>query len=208
MMSVFCYVLAAVANVLWLCMRDRLSMGQQMFVPIITVGLIGVGTLFSCVGMPKEGQKRRMRRCLWSILLYYLAILSVLLFFGGLFYLDRVWGGPVNLKPFYTIRNFFVHYRRTGSLSSLFNLLGNIAILVPLGVLLPVMFRSMRRFWIFLPLVAGIAVGIEYLQWCTATGIADVDDSILNFIGAAAGYFVTRLCQLIYHLIRKKTKLK
>lgn len=207
-MSAFCYFFAAIANVLWLFVGDRLSMWQQMSIPVITVGLIGAGAVFSCAHIQQEGRKRRMKRCLWIILIYYLAILSVLLFFGGLFHLDRVWGGPVNLEPFYTIRNFFIHYRRTGSLSSLFNLLGNIAILVPLGVLLPVMFRSMRHFWTFLPLAALIAVGVEYLQWRTATGIADIDDSILNFIGAAAGYFVTRLCQIVYHLIQKRTKLK
>ena len=100
----------------------------------------------------------------------------------------------------------FIHYRRTGNLFSLYNLLGNVAILVPLGVLLPVMFRSMRRFWVFLPLTALIAVGVEYLQWKTAAGIADVDDSILNFMGAAVGYIVTRLCQMVYFWIKKRTK--
>lgn len=207
-MNFLCCFLAAAVNVLWLVMGDKLLMWQQMSIPVATVGLVGIGAVFTCSQMPPQYRRRRMRQSLWVILLYYLAILSVLLFFGGLFHLDRVWGGPVNLEPFYTIRNFFVHYRRTGSLSSLFNLLGNIAILVPLGVLLPVMFRPMRHFWTFLPLAALIAVGVEYLQWRTATGIADIDDSILNFIGAAAGYVVTRLCQMVYHFIQKRTKSK
>ena len=207
-MAFVCYTITLLLNVFWLWLGDGLSVERQMLIPVIGVAVAAAGVWLRTRTMTAAGRRSYRRRAMWVLLIYYLAILSVLLFFGVLFYLDRVWGGPVNLKPFYTIRNFLVHYRRTGSLSSLFNLLGNIAILVPLGVLLPVMFRSMRRFWIFLPLVAGIAVGIEYLQWCTATGIADVDDSVLNFIGAAAGYFVTRLCQLIYHLIRKRTKLE
>lgn len=133
---------------------------------------------------------------LWALFLYYLAILSVLLFFGGLFQLDRVWGGSVNLEPFHTIRNYVRFYRNTGSPVSIMNLLGNAVIMVPLGVLLPLLFRSMCHFWTCLPLCALTAVGVEWLQWVTATGAADVDDSILNFLGAALGYFLVRLCQL------------
>ena len=118
------------------------------------------------------------------------------------------WAGAVNLEPFHTIRRFYVHYQRTGSLSSFFNLLGNIILLVPFGVILPLMFRMMRRFWIFFPAAALFALGIEYLQWITSTGIADIDDSILNFVGAAGGYIVTRICQMVWFLLQNKHKKK
>ena len=131
-------------------------------------------------------------------------ILSVLLFFGGLFHLDRGYGGAVNLEPFHTIRNYIIYYRRTGSFVSVTNLLVNVVILVPLGVLMPVMFRPMRHFWTFLPLAALVSCGVEYIQWVTATGAADVDDSILNFIGAALGYLFTRLCQITAGMIAKR----
>lgn len=205
-MSELCYILAGVLNVLWLSLRDRLSIWMQMSVPVVTVGLLAIGTVFAVAGMPRRAGKRYICRMLWVVLLYYLAIISAMLFFGGLFHLDRAWGGAVNLEPFRTIRNFLRHYQRTGSLSSLFNLLGNAAILVPLGVLLPLMFRSMRRFWVFLPFAALLAAGIEYLQWVTALGVADVDDSILNFAGAAVGYIVTRLFQMIYFWFEKRKR--
>ena len=191
---------------LWLCLGDRLSVWMQMSIPVAAVGLVAIGAVFVLPGLSPGGRRRYIRRVLWVVLLYYLAIISVMLFFGGLFHLDREWGGAVNLEPFRTIRNFFIHYRRTGSLSSLFNLLGNVAILLPLGVLLPLLFRSMRHFWVFLPFAALAAVGIEYLQWRTALGVADVDDSILNFAGAVAGYILTRLCQMIYFFAKKKRK--
>ena len=66
------------------------------------------------------------------------------------------------------------------------------------------MFPRLRRFWLFFLLAAFVCVGIEYIQWCTAAGVADVDDSILNFLGAAGGYIVTRLCQMIYFAIEKR----
>ncbi len=203
-MTIICYILAGGLNALWLYWGDKLSLWEQMSIPVITVGLIAIGAVLHLAHLEGHARRRYLRGVLWMVLLYYLAILSVLLFFGGLFHLDRAWGGAVNLEPFHTIRNFIRHYRRTGSLSSLFNLLGNVVILIPLGVLLPVMFRPMRHFWLFLPLAALVCVGVEYLQWLTATGIADVDDSILNFIGAAGGYFMTRLCQIIYFCVRKR----
>lgn len=205
-MSVFCYAGAAVLNVLWLLLGDRLSVSHQLIVPLASVVLVGVGALLHTHGMSKAAGRRYCRRAMWAVLVYYLAILAVLLFFGGLFHLDRAWGGAVNLEPFYTIRRFLIHYRRTGSLSSLFNLLGNVAILIPLGVLLPVMFRPMRRVWLFVPLMAAVCAGVEWLQWYTGLGIADIDDSILNFAGAIAGWIVTRLCQLIYSCFKGAKK--
>ena len=197
-MALICYLTAVLLNVFWMVMGDKLSVNHQMLIPVLCVIVAGAGVVLRTRNMGTRGRSAYRRKALWVLMAYYLAILSTLLFFGGLFHVDRAWGSAVNLEPFYTIQRFFIHYRRTGSLSSLSNLLGNIVILIPLGVLLPVMFRPLRRFWITLPLMALFAVGVEYIQWRTGVGIADIDDSILNFLGAAVGYMFTRLCQMIY----------
>ena len=192
-MTLICYLTAGAVNLFWLILGDRLPLPVQMAIPILTVLLAGTGVLLRLRKLRGE-QRRRYRT----------GILSVLLFFGGLFHLDRGYGGAVNLEPFHTIRNYIIYYRRTGSFVSVTNLLGNVVILVPLGVLMPVMFRPMRHFWTFLPLAALVSCGVEYIQWVTATGAADVDDSILNFIGAALGYLFTRLCQITAGMIAKR----
>ena len=201
-MTLIFYLTAVLLNVFWMVMGDKLSVNHQMLIPVLCVIVAGAGVVLRTRNMGTRGRSAYRRKALWVLLVYYLAILSVLLFFGGLFHVDRAWGSAVNLEPFYTIQRFFIHYRRTGSLSSLSNLLGNIVILIPLGVLLPVMFRSLRRFWITLPLMALFAVGVEYIQWRTGVGIADIDDSILNFLGAAVGYVFTRLCQMVYFRVK------
>ena len=197
-MPLLCYLAAVLLNLFWILKGDRLSVNHQMLIPVLCVVVAGIGVVSRTRHMSARGARTYRRKALWMLLVYYLAILSVLLFFGGLFHVDRAWGSAVNLEPFYTIGRFLRHYRRTGSLSSLSNLLGNIVILIPLGILLPLIFRSLRRFWLTLPLLALFAVGVEYIQWSTGVGIADVDDSILNFAGAAVGYILTRLCQMIY----------
>ena len=196
MLHILCYFAAGLVNLVWLLLGDHLDLFLQTAAPAVTVLLAGTGVALRLRSLPREAGARYLRGALWALFLYYLAILSVLLFYGGLFQLDRVWGGSVKLEPFHTIRNYVRFYRNTGSPVSIMNLLGNAVIMVPLGVLLPLLFRSMCHFWTCLPLCALTAVGVEWLQWVTATGAADVDDSILNFLGAALGYFLVRLCQL------------
>ena len=196
MLHILCYSAAILVNLVWLLLGGQLDMLLQAAVPAGTVLLAGIGVALRLRSLPRGARGRYLRGALWALFLYYLAILSVLLFFGGLFQLDRVWGGSVNLEPFHTIRSYVRFYHNTGSPVSIMNLLGNVVIMVPLGMLLPVLFRTMRHFWACRPLCALTAGGVEWLQWVTATGAADVDDSILNFLGAALGYLLVRLCQL------------
>lgn len=202
-MTNLCYLTALGLNLFWLWQGDGLTTFAQLLLMTLSVAAAGAGVLARLPALSGEERGRYVRRALWVLLLYYLAIASVVLFFGGLFHLDREWGGAVNLEPFYTIRRFLIHYRRTGSLSSLSNLLGNVVILAPLGVLLPLLFPALRRCWVCLPLMALAALGVEWLQWVTHLGVADIDDSILNFIGAAAGYVLTRLCQILYQWMKR-----
>ena len=204
MLHIICYAAAAGLNLVWLLLGDELHLTHQLAVPVLTVVIAGAGVLLRLRTLPRAAWRRYLRGSLWVLFCYYLFLLLVLLFFGGLFHMDRGWGGTVNLEPFHTIRNYIIYYRRTGSFVSVTNLLGNVVILVPLGVLMPVMFRPMRHFWTFLPLAALVSCGVEYIQWVTATGAADVDDSILNFIGAALGYLFTRLCQITAGMIAKR----
>jgi glycopeptide antibiotics resistance protein len=67
-------------------------------------------------------------------------------------------------------------------------LLGNIALFIPLGFLLPCALRSFRRAWPTLLVAAGLSVLIETTQAPLPGHSTDVDDVILNTIGAAAGY--------------------
>ena len=201
-----CYAAALAMNGFWLWRGDELSVAVQLLILVFSVLTAGTGVLLRTRTMTGESRRRYHRRALGLLLVYYVIIADALLLFGGLFHLDRAWGGAVNLEPFYTIRRFLIHYRRTGSLSSLSNLLGNVLILMPLGVLLPLLYRPMRRFWLFIPLVALIAVGVEVLQWRTGLGVADVDDSILNFCGAVISYTITRLVQIVYVVMEKRGK--
>ena len=89
-MTLFCYASAGAVNLLWLLLGDRLSLWIQMSIPVVSVGLVAIGAAVRLTGLHGSGRRRYVRRTLWAVLIYYLAILSVLLFFGGLF----TWTGP------------------------------------------------------------------------------------------------------------------
>jgi glycopeptide antibiotics resistance protein len=67
-------------------------------------------------------------------------------------------------------------------------LLGNIALFVPFGLLLPAAVRTCRRLWVTLVVAAGLSVLIETMQALLPGHTTDVDDVILNTTGAALGY--------------------
>lgn len=67
------------------------------------------------------------------------------------------------------------------------NILGNMAVFVPLGVLLPALLRSRRRLLVTLALGLALSVILEALQWLGSVGAADIDDVILNLCGTGLG---------------------
>ena len=98
--------------------------------------------------------------------------------------------GFVNLVPFATVTELL---RRESPAQAIRQIIGNVVMLIPLGVLLPVLwtrFRAVSRV-----AVAGltVSVSIEAIQlglWFAKLGShsIDVDDLILNTVGACLGY--------------------
>lgn len=121
----------------------------------------------------------------------YLVVLGALVFlpFGGVMDL----GDRLNLEPFATIDRAL----ELGPPSVSFRLMiGNIAVFVPFGILLPLV---MRARWSGALVVIGalwLSAAIELGQLAISYWIGfayrstDVDDVILNVLGAAFGYLV------------------
>ena len=88
------------------------------------------------------------------------------------------------------------------------NLLGNLLPILPMGILLPVLFEKIKRFgWFVLTQFCVITV-FETIQLLTTTGSFDVDDILLNLVGAVIGWLLWLVAQRIYAgmQIRHETK--
>lgn len=139
---------------------------------------------------------RKKRRLLWSLFALYLAALLFLLFHRTQ---RDVYSS--NLVPLATIRYWLELLFRGDLLAksmrpyTILNLFGNLAVLIPLGFFLPILFSRQRSFPIFLITVILLVCVIELAQFLTRRGALDVDDLILNVPGACLGWLIWRALQ-------------
>ena len=68
------------------------------------------------------------------------------------------------------------------------NVLLNIAMFIPFGVLLPWMYKAFRKWYVTLIGVLSFSLAIEVFQGVTERGLFDVDDLFANVLGAVFGY--------------------
>ncbi|WP_228275868.1 VanZ family protein [Gracilibacillus oryzae] len=98
-----------------------------------------------------------------------------------------------NLVPF---RNTIRYITESDHFSILFifnNIVGNILVFLPLGLLLPLLFPRHRKFILLLLTVTCFTILVEITQITLQIGQFDVDDLILNVIGGMAGYWFAKL---------------
>ncbi len=131
-----------------------------------------------------------------SVIFYLPALLFILFVFGRS---DR-YGAEgsflqfvrynTNLVPFRTIGEYFRSL--AGNTQNydipVKNLLGNLLLFLPMGVYLPLFFKKAQRFWVYVLVMLGLLFLVELFQLITRSGSFDVDDMILNFLGACMGF--------------------
>lgn len=140
------------------------------------------------------------------IFLVYCAVMLWLLFFrswgwdDGLSYTEML-KGNINLTPLLTIKNYLqvVLYRTNDDVlvHCIINLAGNVLLFIPIGYLLPKIWRPQRNFFRFLFTCFISILLVELIQLFALLGSFDVDDIILNLGGMTLGF-------IYYHLTKKK----
>ncbi|HZG85082.1 VanZ family protein [Paenibacillus sp.] len=134
------------------------------------------------------------KKAVWVLMGLYTAFLLYMMLFG----FDRTVYGKeelalrLNLVPFTTIHRYVFHADAFTLGTWAVNLFGNIGVFVPYGLLLPMLWNRCRSFHGMLgTFLSGLFVA-ELLQLLLRVGSFDVDDFLLNAIGACIGYAVYR----------------
>ena len=122
----------------------------------------------------------------------FVGIIFVILVATGLF--DLLLGGRYAFNPPYHFLNLvpFSWVRETwamGFLAMISQVIGNIIMFVPLGFLLPFVFKSCKSPYKTLMGVATFSFSIEFIQYFIGRS-ADIDDLILNTLGGMLGFGV------------------
>lgn len=130
----------------------------------------------------------------WIIFLVYAGWLLWLLLFRRLgsaqvASLGEYTAGHLGLVPLRTISNQAVLALK-GDRHAISNLGGNLLLFVPVGVFLPSLFRSLRPFPAFLAAFVGSIIVVELCQLFLRIGFCEIDDVLLNTVGAVMGYVI------------------
>lgn len=95
-----------------------------------------------------------------------------------------------NLVPFKEISRFWIYRERLGWRAVLLNLAGNVVAFMPFGFFLPVIWRQTKRWYTTTLLGFTFSLLMETMQLVGRVGSFDVDDLLLNTIGAFLGFLM------------------
>lgn len=147
----------------------------------------------------KDETKRRIRQTGVILFVIYVLLLIYFLFFsesyGRVAEAEREY--RYNLVPFVEIRRFWVYREQLGLFALFTNIFGNVLGFVPLGCILPVICRKWRNCFLIILSGFGLSLCVETIQLITKVGCFDVDDMILNTLGAALGYLAFAVCDYL-----------
>ena len=99
----------------------------------------------------------------------------------------------INLVPLV----YLFDYETTRNI--IWNIVGNTAMFIPSGIVLPIVYRKLDCFGKVVAAGAFISFCIEILQLPFRSRVSDVDDLILNTLGVAIGYGIYALVRRIKH---------
>lgn len=100
-----------------------------------------------------------------------------------------------NLVPFKTIYTY-IQALNNGSMNKdipIKNLLGNLLLFLPMGIYLPYIFKKLYIFGNYFKYITLILISIEIMQLILRRGSFDIDDFILNIIGAIIGFTIGKV---------------
>ncbi|WHX24574.1 VanZ family protein [Virgibacillus halodenitrificans] len=130
--------------------------------------------------------------------IFYLVALVILLFIGnrGYLYTDltllEYMKTSSNFVPFKTINTYFTAIIDNSMNRSIpiKNLVGNLFMFLPMGIYLPFLIKKIAGLGRFVLSMIVLLLFIEVIQLVTRRGSFDIDDFILNMIGALIGFAI------------------
>ena len=132
----------------------------------------------------------------WVLFLMYRCLLAYFMFFSESFgRTDTDRGYAYNLVPLKEITRYFRYYRTLGMPLFLINIVGNMVAFMPFGFFLPIISRRSRKWYNTVSFGLIFSLILETLQLIFKVGSFDVDDMLLNTVGAGLGFLVYRTVQ-------------
>lgn len=134
----------------------------------------------------------------WSFLVFYMTLLS--------FTCDPIVISTVGFTPFHTLKEIY----RYGMLDMAYQLIFNILMFLPFGMLLPIIFNWAKKLSKTAAFGFCLSLAIETTQMFIGRSF-DIDDILCNALGAVLGYglyvvFISVLKMMHHQPLEKKQK--
>lgn len=120
---------------------------------------------------------------LYGVFICYILLLIKILFLSRISNLEH---RSINLIPFYSIKEYIFSDSATIKKFAFGNVVGNIAIFIPLGTYL-LLFKNDKRVRTNLLFIFIVSLLVEIIQGIFGIGASDIDDVILNCLGGLIG---------------------
>ncbi len=130
----------------------------------------------------------RTRPWTWAALVGYLAVVVALTCLKSFYTIGLLWKPENQRVRELRLQPFGIVADASNPFNAAFDILGNVAFFIPVGVLLAVVFRKV---WPAVSVSAGLSLAIEVAQYVFSLGRTDVTDLICNTVGALVGALVT-----------------
>ena len=142
----------------------------------------------------KEEKINIVREIFMSIFFIYFLGVVYVTFFPFYISIDRKWAGVINLIPFKKSISVFMNSKEIG----LKNILGNIALLYPLGIFIPLLYKERFKAKDIFKYALLSTLSIEILQYFAAIRVTDIDDIIFNIAGCMLGYITYKILNIFF----------
>ena len=143
---------------------------------------------------------KRMKLIGYLLMAGYLVFNSYYAFFSKTAGRNFVYVDEYNIIPFRTIANYIRNLNVSNIIPFAVNIIGNIAVFIPFGIIMQIIVPGQKRNKTIFVISFGallLSLSIELIQYIMSVGVLDVDDLILNTLGALIGY-------VAYTIVRRK----
>lgn len=173
----------------------------RLIIILFIIICMHIGASFLIKEDDKFNKMGKINLWIW-FLLYIIMVLNLTLFDkyfgreGVSLYLNSnvdikdIFNDSFNIIPFATINNYFLALKNGNLTNTIFiyNIFGNLVAFMPLAFFLPRIFRNIDKWYKYFIVVSVFIIFIEISQYVMMTGSFDIDDYILNILGAMIIY--------------------
>lgn len=170
---------------------------------VILAGVFGALAI-GCANLVFRKKYKGERKFPWGKIFLTLILAGYLLFVLSVTILRKQSGfhREYNLHFFRAWREAWNNF----SVKNWANVLLNVALFTPLGVLLPLIWRKCRKWYVTIPIGFATSFAIELIQLTISRGICDVDDLFANTLGTVLGFCCIMAILSLFNIKGRKLK--